>query len=990
MTEPTAQPVRKATSELAHRGNERLLIDEWFPVAELGIESVRERAAASALPPIYFLHVWWARRPLVASAAAILASLLPAWSEELAADFCEHQELVTRAAYQRWFLHLCGIWGDPVEAKQMLDAANATGIKLQGNGYGYKQAYKNSPGTSDLHLLHEVLQRTWDGVPTLLDPTAGGGSIPYEAVRYRLPAHANDLNPVAASVLRAGVEVPAQFGESLEEDLRHYGKLLVERLSERLTPYFTKEAEDERVVAYIFARTVACPRTGKCVPLVSDWALRRGREPVAVRLVTERSGDILDEPELEIVEGAAARFDTKKTGTWSRGKAVSPWDHLIIDGDYIKAEAQAGRMGEVLYAVAIRTANGRGFRPPSEVDLRVLSAAEAELQRLLPRWELDDVLPTELLPSGNKTREPLGYGTPRWRDMFTARRLLVHGCFVEEYRRLIREAHDLLAGDPERADAVLSLVSFMAGKAVNYNSRQSVWHVSRGTIANALNMHAFPFKSTFAEFDGGCELYPWVLGQLLDAYTGIAALLSLGDCNSLLETPGLPPAAVTVTNHNAGHLASVPDGSQSLVCIDPPYYDNVMYAELADYFYVWHKRTLGRLWPELFADQLTNKSDEAVTNKARFAHAGRRATALADHDYTAKMAAIFAECQRVLAPDGVMTVMFTHKRADAWDSLGTALLQAGFEVRASWPVHTESELGLHQARQNAVKSTVFLSCRKRVDRTRDRETVYFDDIAAGIRDAAGEALERGHEQGLVGVDLLLSTYGPALSVLSSKWPVYAAEADETGRSRLLRPEEALAVARTEVLRRERMRLVGRDIEFDPLTDFTLLAWSTFGAREFPYDEARKLALSISYLDLDDAVRAKLLTVKSGVAALTEPRLRLRRDSDEHLPGIDRARTAVEVWVDAVHTTAYITAQDGVGAAKRWLDERDLAENPVFESCLQAFVRALPNTKHQGEWNVPEAGHLHSLVRTYFDDVELPPEPVDLEIEDLSLFGQADD
>ena len=112
---------------------------------------------------------------------------------------------------------------------------------------------------------------------------------------------------------------------------------------------------------YIFARTVACPRTGKRVPLVSDWALQRGSKPVAVRLVTERSGDILDEPEFEIVEGAAARFDTKKAGTWSRGKGVSPWDQLVIDSGYIKAEAQAGRMGEVLYAVANRTATGRGF-----------------------------------------------------------------------------------------------------------------------------------------------------------------------------------------------------------------------------------------------------------------------------------------------------------------------------------------------------------------------------------------------------------------------------------------------------------------------------------------------------------------------------------------------------------------------------------------------------------------------------------------------------
>ncbi|MCY4515603.1 MAG: DUF1156 domain-containing protein [Acidimicrobiaceae bacterium] len=167
-------------------GRPRLLIEDWLPVAELGVESVRERAVVMDLPPLFGLHVWWARRPLVASAGAILGSLLPAWSQELSDDFNDYEQLSTPAAYRRWFLHLCGIWGDPIGAKRMLDAANAAGAKLKGNGYGYKQAYKNSPGVQDLQLLHDVLLHSWNGMPTLLDPTAGGGSIPYTAVRYRL------------------------------------------------------------------------------------------------------------------------------------------------------------------------------------------------------------------------------------------------------------------------------------------------------------------------------------------------------------------------------------------------------------------------------------------------------------------------------------------------------------------------------------------------------------------------------------------------------------------------------------------------------------------------------------------------------------------------------------------------------------------------------------------------------------------------------------
>ena len=977
---------------MTEQARPRLLIEDWFPVAELGIESVRESSPIPGqFPKLKTLHVWWARRPLVASAAAVLASVMPAWSPELADEFAGHEALSTPEQYQSWFLHLCGIWGDPVSASQLVRAAKATGNSIP-NPYTYKQAYKNSPAADNIGLLHSVLRHSWGRVPEVCDPTVGGGSIPYEAVRYRLPSHANDLNPVAAAILRTGIEIPVRYRLKLLTDLEHWGSTLVERLQTRLHSYFPS-LPDEKVATYIFARTVDCPRTGKTVPLASDWALRRGDKPVAVRLLTERGGVFLDEPTFEIVEGAAARFDTKQAGTWSRGSAVSPWDGLVIDSAYIKEQARAGRMGDVLYAVATRTARGRGFRAPTDVDLRALAAAQTELDRLLPQWERDDVLPTEAVPVGNKTREPHNYGMPRWRDMFTPRQLLVHGCFVEEWRRLADEVRAELADDPERTEAVLGMLAIMGGKLVDWNSRQCMWDVSRQKLAHTFTQHAFPFRNTFAEFEGATELPPWVLKQLLDAYSGIAELLETSDAGLLSDSDAadLPAASVTVTNHNAGNLTSLADASQTLVCIDPPYYDNVMYSELSDYFYVWHKRTLGRLWPELFADPLTNKHDEAVTNRARFAHAGRKAATLADHDYTAKMAAIFAECHRVLSPDGAMTVMFTHKRADAWDSLATALLQAGFEIGASWPVHTESEQSLHQARQNAVKSTMFLNCRKRSGDRDDNEMVYLDDIAAEIRGAAAVALERGHEQGLSGVDLLLSTYGPALRVLSAQWPVYAPEADkETGRSRLLRPEEALAVARTEVLRRERMRLVGREIEFDPLTDFTLLAWSTFGAREFPYDEARKLALSISDLDLDDVIRAKLLSIKSGTARLTEPRLRTRRETDAHLPGIDRARTGIEVWVDAVHTAVYITAQDGPGAAKRWLDERDLTANPVFEPCLQAFVRALPNTKHQGDWNVAEAEQLHALVTAYFHEIEIPPDPVEIEFEHLTLPGIADD
>ena len=710
---------------------------------------------------------------------------------------------------------------------------------------------------------------------------------------------------------------------------------------------------------------------------------------MAVRLVTHRNGVELNEPEYRIVEGSDIDFDPKKTGTYSRGKGVSPWDQLVIDSAYIRAEAQAGRMGDVLYAVATRTPQGRSFRSPTETDLAALAVAEAELELILPQWEQNDVLPTEAVPEGNKTKELLNYGMTRWRDLFTPRQLLVHGCFVEEYRQLIDEVRDAIA-DRDRADAVLALLAMMQGKAVNYNSRQSSWHINRESIAPAFAMHAFPFKKTFTEFEAGRELYPWCLQQLLYAYRGIAKLLPGAADLPDPESPGHERRVprIEVTRGNAGHMPDIPDRSFELVCIDPPYYDNVMYAELSDYFYVWEKRTLGRLWPELFDDDLTNKHDEAVKNKARFATMGRRANELAHNDYRFKMQAIFGECRRILRDEGAMCVMFTHKAADAWNGLGASLLDAGFTIETSWPVSTEAPATLNQAKKNAAKSTIFLVCRKRIERHDDGENIYLSEIEAEIRAATGEALHRAADQGLSGVDLLLSTYGPALSVLSRYWPVYSSETDESGRARQLRPEEALHIARAEVTRRQRIRLVGIEVDFDPVSDFAIAAWDTFRARRFPFDDARRLALATGGLDLTELKRAKVVKAQSGTVTLLEPHERLRRDGDEDLPGVNRSRAAFPISIDAVHTALYIVDLDGLGAAKRWLDQRGLSEDGRFTACLQALVRAIPRTKTRGEWNIPEAELLDDLVTTYFPGIEVPPDP-DEDPEQLA-FGDSPD
>lgn len=951
----------------------RVLIEDWLPVKELGIESRRERAVVTTLPPISWLHVWWARRPLVASAGVVLAGLLPAWTPNLARSFPESAELQSEQAYHEWLLQLVGIWGDPVAARRTLDAANAQGVKLKGNGYGYKQAYRNNISRSDVDLLHSILWATWGELPLVADPTAGGGSIPFVAARLGLPTYANDLNGVAASVLRAGVEYPATFGSALVPHLRKWGDVVLERTREALRDYFPLPA-GESVVAYIWANSVACPRTGKPVPLMKDKWLRRdaGKEAAARITFHDSSGVPLDTPRFDIAVGANVDSLDASTGFVSNGRGISPYDNLFIDPDYIKAEAQAGRMTPVLYAVAVRNSQGdRAFRAPSSMDLAALGRAEVQFERVKAEWIHAGYLPSETIPQPLPKHDIRPYGFSLWLDMFTPRQALVHGTFAKVLSETKQEVRQALGQD--LGNAVIFELALAQGKAVNWNSRLSSWDASRQKLRSVFDRHDFSFKWTFAEFEGASALYSWCVDRCIAAYADISLSFDATGAPELREGGASQQPLrrqVIVSQGSATHLPRLSDESVAHLCMDPPYYDNVMYGELADYFYVWEKHTLGGIEPEFYNGELSDQDNEAVANIGRFLDAGRRRNELADLDYESKMTAIFAECHRVLRHDGVLSVMFTHKRAEAWDTLGMGLLNAGFTIETSWPVNTESEQSLHQVNVNSAASTIMLVCRKRNDGAQSQ--VFLDDIESDIRAAAREALARYREFGIDGVDLLLATYGPVLSVISEGWPVYSTEASDDGSARLLRPDEALNIAREEVMRLQRKRIVGRDTVIDNHTDFLMLAWETYAAdRGIPFDSARQLALAVGGLDMDELARAKVLERKSGKVRLLQPSERLRRGGDDQSTGVRIDATSFQYMNDALDTVLYIWEVDGPDQAKAFMDRLGLTSNERFLAAIQGFVNAVPRVKVKGEWTVPLAGKLDTLCTLYLPDVTLP-------------------
>ena len=358
----------------------------------------------------------------------------------------------------------------------------------------------------------------------------------------------------------------------------------------------------------------------------------------------------------------------------------------------------------------------RGYRAPRPEDDNS-AEIQARLAEKLPEWEALDMVPSERFPEVSNDDRPIQYGMPFWRDLFSPRQLLCHGTSVEVFREMLDA--DRANGElTEIRQAAYGYLALSLDKLRDYNSRMTRWHVNREVVVNTFDRHDFSFKWSYAEMApliAGLG-YDWAIGQTAKCIKELVSLVrpeengGSGNLFAGADAAKYTPPPLTITCKPGDSLDHIADGTIDAVVMDPPYYDNVMYAELSDFFYVWLRRTAGHVFPELFRRQLTDKDNEAVANPARF-KGEKGAKVLAGRDYQERMASIFAECRRTLKPDGVMTLMFTHKASGAWDALTKGLMEAGFAITASWPINTEAEGSLHIKNKAAANSTIFLVCK---------------------------------------------------------------------------------------------------------------------------------------------------------------------------------------------------------------------------------------------------------------------------------------
>ena len=985
------------------------LIESWFPLNQLSTEAVRERNAASALPPINWLHVWWARRPLAPSRAAALLSLLPQ-----AAD----ADPATRPTV----FDLLGTSPDIHHIARRLAAAAENGQRDPDGYAGHPRAFNHTPTAPQLDWLR---QRMPHPDPLLLDVTAGGGSIPFEAGRLGLRAIANELNPVAALILRATCQWPQQHGYQLLSHYRQTAARFQTRVNQLLTGVYPPDPAPDCAAGhcphpqryrcaqncqnphdaaclhnkygqknhalvrakryaqtYLFARTSLCPACHHEIPLSPNWRLDNkgtgmrlvpGANRIDINIVHDRTicPDCRAQNEAKNA-GVAPANDCHlaqlypnaplSPGTVNRAIAACPHCGSATPKGYLAQQAQAGQMGHRLYCVIYRDSwrekNKDGSERKKETTCRVFAEPQPyhfasnddaipHLAQREAQWAADDILPSEPLPDGNKTKDALYYGMNNWRNMFNPRQQLAHGYCVQAFRELVDQDADSGKLDDVRK-AAHCYIALALDKLINRNSLQTRWMDKTNVVVGTFDSHDFGFKWSYAEMAvtiKGLGL-EWAIDDIGDCIKELVKMCNHPSPENDSANESMLPS------HNNGAKTARPaeittgdardlelnDASVDCIVFDPPYEENVCYAELSDFFYVWLKRTAGHVFPEHFTAYLTEKDQEAIASPARFRNKGGKGgavKALALADYRQKMAEIFAECRRVIKSDGIMTVMFNHKSTAAWDALTVALIESGFAVTRTWPVKTEAEASLHIKGKAAARTTILLICRPRQANPFPQPWHEVEQlIAAAVRDDIDDNLSRAE---LRPIDLYLSAFGPALRVISRHWGTEREvnNPDRPQYPNLVTPTDALQVARREVSR-HRAQEISREWAShpaDPSSKFYILAKDASENDTLLFDEANLLARAIGVaLEKGDAAMRRLAAFKGDKVTLLTARDRLaaRSIGEDQNPG---------ALLDTIHTAVALTDRRNTIAAREWLQHyRHDPQAPPFRATLEALIR----------------------------------------------------
>ncbi len=898
--------------------HDRRLIEDSLPLEAISFQSAREKSIHHG--HISTLHIWWARRPLAAMRAAIFASLVPAPKDDK----------------ERAYLHrLIGGTYNPQKDAWEGGICDWDEVK-DGNG----------PTIEEAKAL--IARYHPDGPPKVLDPFMGGGSTGLEALRLGCEAHGVELNPVAYLIELCTLVYPQKYGQPiprreyearpgtlpppesdangqqamdfesdeminpLAEDVRRWGLWVLEQARAEIGHLY-EDPEGRTIVGYIWARTARCPNPacGAEMPMVRQWWLAKtDRRKVAIRPVVDHARKTVS---FEIAENDDIDFDPDD-GTMRRGSIRCLVCGQSPDKDHLKNEGRAGRLGAVPMAVIYDRPGqgGKGYREVTSFDQEIFTQAEISLADRLE--EDPEALPNEPLPPyGTLGFRVNNYGLTEWGDLFNARQALALITFVDKVRAAYAQIADQV-GDRDYARAVATYLALVVDRLADYISTLCIWANSGEFIAHTFGRQALPMVWDYAEVNP----FSSSTGNWASALEWVTRAIE--HCS----TVGTEPAYL-----RQGDATRLSQTNESLdaVITDPPYYDAIPYADLSDFFYVWLKRTLADVHPEVFYTPLTPKSSEIIQEPARHESNADKAKQF----YESQMTKSFSEAQRVLEPEGIFVVVFAHKSTSAWETLINSLLQAGLVVSASWPLRTEFPGRLRAQDSAALASSIFIVCRKR---TADTEGFY-DDVQAQLRAHINERLDFFWQQGIRGADFFISAIGPAVSVFGQYRQVRKLTGEVVTVADLLDlVREMVADYALDKVMNGRYRMGAVDA---PTRFYVMYRWS-YNGQKIPFDDARRLAQGIG-AEVDELMHRLNLLKQSGEdVTLLGPR---ERSKIEHLGETGRDGSAAPL-IDVVHRAALLWQSGDRRALAEFLATHAMGREDGLHAVAQALVNVLPD------------------------------------------------
>ena len=824
------------------------LIEVALPLEAINREAAREKSIRHGHPST--LHLWWARRPLAACRAVLFASLVD--------DPSAHPEKFSTEEAQE-------------AERQRLFRIIEELVK-----------WENSNNERVLQAARNEILRSCDGKPPpVYDPFCGGGSIPLEAQRLGLEAHASDLNPVPVLITKALIEIPPRFAgkppvnpesrkklsasgswkgaAGLAEDIRYYGQWMRDEAEKRIGHLYPKAIvvqEKNRtyrhatpselssnsstllsltVIAWLWARTVASPNPaakGAHVPLVrSFWLSTKTGKKAWVEPVVNQST-------------MTYRFEVRtgngepRAGTVSRNGGVCLLTGTPMPLAYIRTEGKAGRMGARLMGVVAEGPRGRIYLSPSKEHEDIPKSAQ-----------IPERIPDAEMVPNSRYMTPTGYGMTKHCQLFTKRQLVALTTFCNLVEEVKATVLALPNGNETYADAVATYLAFAVSKGANYWSSICKWHQGAEKMVSTYGLPVLPMAWDYTE---------------ANPFSDSSGNWSLGVEQAAKSVAAAPASGV-------GHVFQA-DSRQPknpkipwMVSTDPPYYDNVPYADLSDLFYIWLRRTLQNAYPELLSTVLVPKSTELVADP--FRQGGKaeaqiyferglgevfrviRQEASQAYPFTV----FYAFKQQETEEAGVETGENSNQVSTGWETMLEALVSSGFSVDGTWPMRTEQSGGLREAGRNSLASSIVLVCRPR---PKDAGAASRRDFLAVLKRELPEALRNLQKGNIAPVDLAQAAIGPGMAVFSR----YARVLETDGSPMGVRTALALINQSLDEV------LAEQEGEFDADTRWALAWFDQYGFTEGPYGAAETLSTAKN-TSVSGMADAGILAAKAGKVRL---------------------------------------------------------------------------------------------------------------------------